>query len=70
MKLAILVLIIYLVANAFVCATFSNVLERYQSRVVWLLPIFALIICFDNLRLLFDRIKGLTRKLIIRGFSN
>ena len=33
-----------LVANAFVCAAFSTVTPRYQSRVMWLLPLLALLV--------------------------
>lgn len=43
-KAAIMFLIIFLFSNAFVCATFSNVLERYQSRVIFLIPLVAIVV--------------------------
>ena len=57
-KMSILVLVIYLFSNAYICCTFSNVLDRYQSRVVWLLPIFALIIFFKAFEQLIAKIKA------------
>ncbi|MBK5284593.1 MAG: hypothetical protein JJE25_04265 [Bacteroidia bacterium] len=31
-----------LVLNAFICATFSDMVDRYQGRVIWLIPLIAL----------------------------
>jgi hypothetical protein len=45
-KAAILILLIYEFSNALVCSTLAIVLDRFQSRVIWLLPLFALIILF------------------------
>jgi len=39
-------IIIGIVCNAAICANLSNVLNRYQSRVIWLLPLAALVIVF------------------------
>lgn len=53
LKFSIYFILISLVANAFVCSTFSCVIDRYQSRVVWLIPVFLLIIVFkwfDNFK--------------------
>ncbi|HNY03273.1 MAG TPA: hypothetical protein PKG48_11825, partial [Bacteroidales bacterium] len=32
-------ILVALLVNAFVCGAFSGVLDRYQSRVIWLLPL-------------------------------
>lgn len=37
-------LVVGLVANAFVCGAFSTVTPRYQSRIMWLLPLMALLV--------------------------
>jgi hypothetical protein len=36
-----------LVANAFVCATFSGVGDRYQSRIAWIAVFAAALACLD-----------------------
>ncbi len=54
-KSAILILMIYEFSNALVCSTLANVLDRYQSRVIWLIPIFALIALFKFMDL--NRVK-------------
>ncbi|HRG67201.1 MAG TPA: hypothetical protein PLS73_00045 [Saprospiraceae bacterium] len=46
LKQGILLLLIFASCNAFVCSTFSIVLDRYQSRIVWLFPLFASIVLF------------------------
>ncbi len=38
-----------LVVNAAICADLSNVLNRYQSRVIWLLPFLAIILLAETL---------------------
>lgn len=38
-KWIILFILAGLLANAFICGSFSIVLERYQTRVIWLLPL-------------------------------
>lgn len=43
----IICIIFGVVCNAAICANLSNVLNRYQSRVIWLLPLAALVIVFD-----------------------
>jgi hypothetical protein len=45
--LSIYILLLFLLANAFICSTFSNVLDRYQSRIIWLVPFFAMILIFQ-----------------------
>jgi hypothetical protein len=37
-----------LVFNAAVCADLSNVLNRYQSRVIWLLPLLAILLIAET----------------------
>lgn len=44
LKQGILFLLGFAFSNAFVCSTFSIVLDRYQSRIIWLFPLFAMII--------------------------
>lgn len=43
----VLGLLLFLMINAFVCGVFSNALNRYQARVIWLIPFFTL--CFSAL---------------------
>jgi hypothetical protein len=43
-KLIITILLVLLFVNAFMCSVFSVVADRFQSRVVWLIPLFAMII--------------------------
>jgi hypothetical protein len=43
-KFLICGVIIGLLANAFICATFSNVVDRYQGRIIWLIPYLFIII--------------------------
>ncbi|HCS20666.1 MAG TPA: hypothetical protein DIW47_08935 [Bacteroidetes bacterium] len=45
--LIILGLALFLVFNAFFCGVFSNALNRYQARVIWLIPFMTL--CFSAL---------------------
>jgi hypothetical protein len=45
-----------LLVNAFVCGTLSTVADRFQSRVVWLLPL-PLFLIMANREFLFDKIK-------------
>lgn len=47
LKQGIVFLMVFSFSNAFVCSTFSIVLDRYQSRIVWLFPLFALIIVYQ-----------------------
>jgi hypothetical protein len=41
------VVIFVIIANAFVTGVFSNVEDRYQSRVVWLLPLLAILFVLE-----------------------
>ncbi len=46
-KLVYLILIIFLLSNAFVTANFANVLARLNSRVIWLLPFLNVIFIYS-----------------------
>jgi hypothetical protein len=37
-----------LLGNAVICAVFSGVADRYQARVIWLVPLFALLFLFSD----------------------
>lgn len=39
-------IILFIICNAFVTATFANVLPRLQNRVFWILPAFNIMVCF------------------------
>ena len=57
-KLIMIVLgtiLIGLVANALVCSVFSGVLNRYQGRVIWLIPFVA---CLLIVKLIDERISA------------
>jgi hypothetical protein len=43
-RMIIITLIVILFVNAFMCSVFSIVVDRFQSRVVWLIPLFAMVI--------------------------
>jgi hypothetical protein len=43
-KLFALFFLIALLANAFVCATFSNVVPRYQGRIIFMIPLLLIIL--------------------------
>jgi hypothetical protein len=45
-KSSIIFLLIFLVSNAMICSMFSSVLGRYQSRIIWLIPLFTLILIY------------------------
>lgn len=51
--------ILFIVLNAFVTATFANILARLNSRVLWILPVMNLIVIFN---ILFNLQKLRTRK--------
>lgn len=46
-KLLLLFILIGLLVNAFVCSNFSTVVPRYQSRIIWLLPLSAGIVLIE-----------------------
>ena len=54
LKQGILFLMVFEICNAFICSSFSTVLDRYQSRIIWLIPLFALIILFQILLKQYD----------------
>jgi small-conductance mechanosensitive channel len=41
------VVIFVIIANAFVTGVFANVEDRYQSRVIWLLPLLAMLFAIE-----------------------
>jgi len=41
------VVIFVIIANAFVTGVFANVEDRYQSRVIWLLPLLAMLFALE-----------------------
>jgi len=45
-KNMLLMIILFFIINAFVCSTFSGICDRYQSRIIWILPF--IIIMFIN----------------------
>ncbi len=45
-RLTLLLLLIGITGNVVICVVFSAVAERYQARVIWLLPLFILSIAF------------------------
>ena len=53
-KWYLLILIIVILANAYVTATFANVIGRLNARVIWVLPF--LVMIFTQKRL-FERLK-------------
>jgi hypothetical protein len=59
----ILFILLALIINAWICGTFSGVFSRYQSRVVWLLPLPLLLLLMESrfLSTLFKRIKSASR---------
>lgn len=61
-KMVILVLFLFMLSNAFVCATFSNVLERYQSRLIFLLPLVAIMVLPEMLKVLAHRVNMAVQK--------
>jgi hypothetical protein len=49
-RLIIYCLLIAIWVNAYLCSTFSMVGDRFQSRVVWLIPFFAIVIISNNIK--------------------
>jgi hypothetical protein len=39
-----------LIGNAAICATFSGVVDRYQSRIVWIAVLATAVLCFKSIR--------------------
>jgi hypothetical protein len=60
-KWMIFFIVIALLANAFVCGVFSTVVPRYQSRVIWLLPL-PLMIYLSHVEYFSSRFPKLFRK--------
>lgn len=51
------VIIFVIIANAFVLGAMSNVEDRYEARVIWLLPLLAMLVGFDSLAGWMARLK-------------
>jgi hypothetical protein len=47
-KIFCLVIFSGILANAFVCGALSGPHERYQSRITWLIPLLALLFCYER----------------------
>jgi hypothetical protein len=58
-KIFIALLLLFLLVNALVCATFSGVDDRYQCRVAWLivLPVFLLLAETEKSKTLFSKVE-------------
>lgn len=39
-------LLLFLICNALICGFLSDVIHRYQSRVIWILPFFGVLLFF------------------------
>ena len=52
------VLIFFLFCNAFITATFGNVLTRLNSRTIWLLPMLNILVLYQYISPLIGRIKN------------
>lgn len=48
---ALLLLVTGILGNAVICVVFSGIAERYQSRIVWLIPLFVLSIALASRKL-------------------
>jgi hypothetical protein len=46
LRFLILFLLLLLVSNAFICGAFSDVVPRYQGRIIWLIPLFSVLFAF------------------------
>ena len=42
-NIGIVIFTIFYLVNAFICSAFSNTIERYTTRISWILPLFAII---------------------------
>lgn len=61
LKLSAIVLVVHAMANAFICSNLSTIDSRFQSRIIWLLPLWALIILFKLLETKRNRIISLKK---------
>lgn len=48
-KLALMLLLSGVVSNAFICGGFANVVDRLQARVIWIIPLFAVIVILTGI---------------------
>jgi hypothetical protein len=44
----LLLVVAGIIGNAIICAVFSGVTDRYQGRVIWVLPLVCMAICLDR----------------------
>ncbi|HYV93259.1 MAG TPA: hypothetical protein VE978_15905 [Chitinophagales bacterium] len=51
-----LVILVGIIANAIVCGSFSQVIPRYEVRVIWLLPLYAFLLLLEQ-RTIFSSVK-------------
>lgn len=49
-KILLALMLFALIVNAFVCATFSNVVPRYQARIIFLLPLVLLLLALKQVK--------------------
>ncbi|MFC2139001.1 hypothetical protein ACFLTE_12600, partial [Bacteroidota bacterium] len=47
--LALIIIIISLIVNSFICGTFSIPVGRYQGRIIWLLPFMLIVFIFEQI---------------------
>jgi hypothetical protein len=50
-KIFISLLMLFLFSNAFICSTFSGIFDRFQSRIIWLLPFLIIILINEHFNL-------------------
>lgn len=48
---SLFLILLALFVNAFICATFSNVVGRYQARLIWLLPFFVITYFLESINI-------------------
>jgi hypothetical protein len=50
---AAILIIIFILSNAFICGTLSGVFHRYQGRIIWLLPFLSFILLINQKKMFF-----------------
>jgi hypothetical protein len=58
LRMFCIICILSVLFNAFVSGAMANVLDRLQSRIVWLIPFCAIIVSMEYFELLINKIKG------------
>ncbi|MFH0865561.1 MAG: hypothetical protein V1904_05175 [Bacteroidota bacterium] len=51
----LLILIFFFIIHAFVCSTFSGICDRFQSRIIWILPFILILFLSENNYLKFNK---------------